>query len=142
MKNKRGWIRVVEVFVALLMITSVSLIAINKDYQNKEDSSSNIFKIENFIIKNIQYEDSIRDDILNQETLPVEWENFPANLKNAIESGTPSYLECKAKLCSVWGECEMESLPEKDIYVQHIPITSNIEKFKPVILKLGCWKNN
>ena len=139
-KGKRGWMRVLEVFIALLLITSVSLIAVNEGYKSNTDVSSNILDVENSILRDIQYNDLIRDEILGQETLPVEWENLPANLKGAVESGTPDYLECQAKICDVNVVCEMENLPEKDIYIQHVPIIANFDKYNPTILKLACWK--
>ena len=38
--NKKAWIRIIEAFVALLLITGVLLIVINKGYIGKEDVSS------------------------------------------------------------------------------------------------------
>ena len=142
MVNKRGWIRVLEVFIALLMITSVSLIAINKEYKSKSDVSANILGIENSILRNIQLDDNIREYILNLNyaDLPLEGEDFNKDLKTKIEVGTPSYLECKAKICDVEGICEIETSSEKDAYIQSIILIADREKYNPTILKLGCWR--
>ena len=141
-KNRRGWIRVLEVFIALLMITSVSLVAINREYKSKSDVSANVLEIENSILRNIQIDDNIRKYILelNAANLPLELEKFPDNLKTKIESGVPSYLECDAKICAIRGACEIVTASEKDAYIQSVVITANRDNFDPTILKLGCWR--
>lgn len=140
--NKRGWIRVLEVFIALLMITSVSLIAINKEYRIKSDVSANILEIENSILRNIQIDDNIREYILelNAADLPLELKNFNIDLKTKIESGIPSYLECDAKICAIGDACEIVTASEKDAYIQSVIITADRNNFDPTILKLGCWR--
>ena len=142
MKNKRGWIRVLEVFIALLMITSVSLVAINREYKSKSDVSANVLEIENSILRNIQLDDNIRKYILelNTANLPLELKNFDEDLRTKIESGIPSYLECDAKICAIGDACEIVTASEKDAYIQSVIITANREKFDPTILKLGCWR--
>lgn len=138
--GKKGWIRVLEVFIALLMITAVSLIAINKEYQSKGDSTSTILKIENSILREIQLDDNLRKEILDLEELPLGLESFSEDLKSKIESKIPSYLECDAILCEIGGSCEIETPSEKDIYVQSAIITANKEIYNPTFLKLVCWR--
>ena len=142
MKNKRGWIRVLEVFIALLMITSVSLVAINREYKSKSDVSTNILEIENSILRNIQLDDNIREYILelNAADLPLELKKFNADLKTKIEGGVPSYLECDAKICEIGDACEIVTASEKDAYIQSVILTANRDNFNPTVLKLACWR--
>ena len=145
MKNKRGWIRVLEVFIALLMITSVSLVAINREYKSKSDVSANVLEIENSILRNIQIDDNSREYILNLDDateLPLELGNFDTDLRTKIETGIPSYLECDAKICAIGDgdACEIVTASEKDAYIQSVLITANRDNFNPTILKLGCWR--
>lgn len=143
MKNKRGWIRVLEVFIALLMITSVSLVAINREYKSKSDVSANVLEIENSILRNIQLDDNSREYILNLNDaidLPLELEKFSADLRTKIYSEVPSYLECDAKICADGKACEIVTASEKDVYVQSVILVADRENFNPTILKLGCWR--
>ena len=78
MKNKRAWIKIVEAFVAILLVVSVLLIVLNEGYIEKNDISLKVYEIELSILREIQSNNSLRADILNIEKseLPVEWKDF------------------------------------------------------------------
>jgi len=82
MKNKRGWIKIVEAFVAVLLIAGVVLIIIDKEYLKKEDISSEVYDTELKILKEIQLNNTLRENILTASPLPVNWDVFPQNVKN------------------------------------------------------------
>ena len=42
LQGKRGWIRIVEAFVAILLITGVLLLVMNKGYIGKKDISGQV----------------------------------------------------------------------------------------------------
>ena len=141
MKNKRGWIRVVEAFVAVLLITGVLLIIINKGYIGKKDISNKVYDAELSILREIELDDNLRSEILSANPLPINWgdTNFPVNVKNKIEVRSPEYLECKAKICELDKICIMENI-DKDVYAQAVAISATNEIYKPRQLKLFCWE--
>ncbi|MDP2628799.1 MAG: hypothetical protein Q8P15_02795 [Nanoarchaeota archaeon] len=139
MKNKKGWIRVLEVFVALMMITAVALIVVNRDYKEKEDFSPKIYSIEIGTLRKIQLDDFLRKEILEIEELPVELKDFSEILKSEVEAGIPSYLNCDAQICEVNDDCKKELLTEEDVYVQSVILMANSETYKPTTLKMFCW---
>ena len=141
-KNKRAWIRIIEAFVAILLITGVLLIVINKQYIEKRDVSSEFYKIEISILREIQLNDSLRKSILDIETLPVDWDNFPQNVKEKIISKTPHYLNCEAKICAIDENCMLNKSLEKDVYVNSVMIAANLEVYSPKQVKIFCWKKN
>ncbi|GAJ11607.1 unnamed protein product, partial [marine sediment metagenome] len=69
-KNKRGWIRIVEAFVAILLVTGVLLVIINKQYIGKDDISAKVYDVELSILREIQSDTALRDSILQAGTLP------------------------------------------------------------------------
>lgn len=142
MVNKHGWIKIVEAFVAILLVVGVLLVVINKQ-SDGEDVSDRVYNAEISIIREIQISDSLRDDIMikAQAGLPLEWESsgFPANVKNLITTRTPNYLECIAKICNTTDSCYLTSYSEKDTYAQAGIITGTQDIYEPVQLKLFCW---
>ena len=138
--EKRGWIRIIEAFVMILLITGILLIVLNKGYILKNDNSQEIYENEQWILREIQLNNSLRQEILNIGVLPVEWDNFPENVKNKIISETKSYLNCEAKICDLNDVCVLSEISDKDIYVQKVIITTTLEKYSPRQLKLFCWK--
>jgi hypothetical protein len=147
MVNRRGWIRIVEAFVAILLVAGVFLVVVNKGYIEKEDISSDVYDAQLSILREIQLNDELRDEILNvpASSLPLEGgESFPPLTQDRIEERTPNYLECRPVLCGVSGACELTNPRSRDIYAQSVIITVSFqtdpaENLSPRKLKLFCW---
>tara|TARA_Y100000034_G_scaffold122656_1_gene168398 strand:+ start:6285 stop:6710 length:426 start_codon:yes stop_codon:yes gene_type:complete len=139
--EKKGWVKIVEAFIALLLIASVLIIVIDKGYITKKDISSKVYETELSILREIELDDNLREDILNIN-LPMNWENesFPQEVKNRVNERTPSYLECKTKICELDKICALDKYPNKDIYAQSVVISANLEIYSPRQLKLFCWR--
>ena len=140
MVNKKAWIRIVEAFVAILLISVFLLIIFNQNYVEKKDFSSEVYENQVAILVEIELDSSLRNSILDL-TPPVEWDdtNFPENLKSKINEKKLSFLTCKAKICLIDNEC-LEEYDKKNIYVKSVIITANSESYSPRQLKLFCWK--
>ena len=136
----KGWIRIIEAFVMILLITGILLIVLNKGYISKNDNSQEIYENEQGILREIQLNNSLRQEILDIGVLPVEWDIFPENVKNKIISEIKPYLNCEAKICDVNEICVLSKISNEDIYVQKAIITATLEKYSPRQLKLFCWK--
>lgn len=141
-KSRKGWIRIVEAFVAILLMTGVVIIVLNKGEFQRENISSTVHNVELSILREIQLSDLLREEILGTNGT-VEWESFPAQvpkIKSKIESRAPGYLECVAKICDITDPCSLAGDEEKNIYAESVIITSNLEIFNPRLLKLFCWE--
>ena len=141
MKSKKGWIRIVEAFTAVLLITSVLLVFFNRDTNQEEFSSKRIFEQQQGMLRHIELNNSLRDEILgfSENVLPVSLEDFPKNLKDSIIMKTPSYLVCDAKICGLGTPCQQEEdFSEEGIYVQKTMISSSLSSYSPRELKLFC----
>lgn len=145
-KNKRGWIKIIEAFVAILLIAGVLLLIINKEPISNTNISSNIYELEVSILQEIQMNNTLRNEILGVDLLPVEWEDFEsenlANVKNVIISKSMNYLNCEAKLCAINDSCLWNKEPGTNVYVKSGMIGANLEEYGPRQLKLFCWVSN
>ena len=147
-RNKKAWIRIVEAFIAILLIMSVLLIVINKGYIGKNKIPLEIYEKELSILREIELNERFRSAILNvpNTTLPVNWSEFDSNnlgeIKNEIKNEIPDYLDCEAKVCVLRENCILNKdfETQKDIYVQSIAIVANLEIYSPRQLKLFCWE--
>jgi len=135
MKNKHGWIRIVEALVAILLIIGFVLLIIEGS-SVKKDVSSRIYLTENAILTEIQLNSTFRDYILDV-SVPLEFENFEQDLKNHITNRLPEYLECDAKICAASNVCINEIL-EEDVYVRSLMIAGDADVYNPKQLKLFC----
>jgi len=141
MKNKKGWIRIVEAFISVMLIAGVLLIVIDKGYIGKNDLSPKVYSLELSILRGIQLDEPLRNEILSVNP-PISWEDnlFPLNLKNRINERVPSYLLCEAKICVLDDICALENYIQRDIYAQSVVVAANLSEYDPKQLKLFCWE--
>lgn len=143
LENKRGWIKIIEAFFAILLIAGVLLFVINKGYP-QENTSMKIYEKETEILREIEINSSLRGDILSVSLVPVEWANFTSagltDVKDKITNKTPNYLNCSAKLCEINKKCKIEQPTLKDVYATSIGIFANAEEYDPKQLRLFCWE--
>ncbi len=144
--NKRGWVKVIEAFVTILLIIGVLIIVINQT-RGKEDISSKVYNTELAILREIELNDSLREEIVSvtEGNLPVKWTETEfeskgvGDVKTKIESRIPKYLDCQAMICAPSGSCDLDTPSDKDIYARAVLITSTIETYQPRKLKIFCW---
>ena len=147
MRNKRGWIRIVEAFIAILLVTGVLLVVINRGYIGKADISEQVYAVQLAVLREIQLDDSLRTSILrvNETDLPVNYTGFNDTkfyliaVKNKILSRTPEYLTCEARICKLDLVCMQDEFINKDVYAQSVAITADLDIYSPRQLKLFCW---
>lgn len=143
LREKRGWVRIVEAAVAILIITGVVLVVLDKGYVPKEDLSNQIYFIEEGILREIQTNDSLREEILDPAlNPPVKWNDtdFPLSVINKIETKAPTYLECEAKICDVGSVCSFEKNIVEDVYSRAVLITTTKTAYSPRTLRIFCWR--
>ncbi len=132
-KNKRGWIRVLEVFFSILLLVAIMMIILNSQVVQRTKKGEEIYKEQALVLKIIQLNDSLRGDVLNDDV--------SAEINNTIGNTMPNYLECNATICELNEECTLNSLPEdKEIYVKSVAIFANNTDYAPKELKLFCWE--
>ncbi len=144
MKNKRGWIRIVEAFLSVLLITVVLFLVVNQQNVQQNDSSPKIYNYEIYILRLIELNDTLRNEIISvsNSVLPATSDNsttFPSDVANQISIATPSALVCAAEICYTNSTCNFWQIMNKDIYAQRIFITSTLQNYNPKQFKLFCW---
>ena len=99
-KNKHGWIRIVEASVAILIIIGVVLVILDKGYIQRDDASEQIYETENLILRDIQNNNTLRDAVLNPGISPPINDSeagFPISIINKVNNEKPNYLDCIIK---------------------------------------------
>ena len=77
-KEKRGWIRIIEAFTMILIISGVLLIVVS-NFESPEGNQKTIYNIERKMLMEMQLDSSVRMIILAD-----------GNLEIFLESKTPS----------------------------------------------------
>ena len=141
MMNKKAWIKVIEAFIAVTLIIVVLVIILNQQSSQQTDASQSIYNYEILILRNIELNNTLRNETLNVSVLPSTWDNstFPADVKSKIISLMPSSLTCEAQICATNNTCDFWKTIDTSIYAQSIFITSTLYEYNPLQLKLFCW---
>ncbi|KHO51286.1 MAG: hypothetical protein QT05_C0044G0001, partial [archaeon GW2011_AR13] len=86
--EKRGWIRIVEAFVSILLIAGAVLVLMNEGYIAKTDISQKVYDAELSILRDIELDETLRTEVLELEDsiLPLELSDseFPLSVKTRI----------------------------------------------------------
>ncbi|MDP3986622.1 MAG: hypothetical protein Q8P81_00145 [Nanoarchaeota archaeon] len=143
-ENKKGWIKVTEAFISVLLLVAIMLVAVGKNAPQEDRQSEGTYDSQKIILMEVQLNSTLRNELLSTYGT-VEWENFPQNTKNKIIEKTPPRMECTAKICTPEGSCLLsdssipQSAKEENIYTEKIMIASSPTLYNPRVLKLFCW---
>ena len=135
MKNKRGWIKIVEAFIAILLVAGVLLLVINKGYIGRRDISEQVYQAQLAILREIELDSNLREKVLNTN---LDGE-VPQEILDKIQTRKPDYLTCEVKICKLEMICELDRYIDADVYAQPVAITAEGETYNPRQLKLFCW---
>lgn len=126
--NKKGWLKIVEAFVAILLIMVVALIVISSGQTGQQDVSEKIYEAEVNVMKEV-FSTYTAEEIADIEKEP--------EIGTYINNRIPNYLQCETRVCDINDEeCEpiTQLAEDESLYVQIIPVIEADKK-----LKLFCW---
>ncbi len=141
-KNKRGWVRILEVFVSITLVAGVVLISLSNGLP--EDSlPGEISIMQNSILTEIRINDTLRTEVLNAP-LPSNWSDFDSlelnQTRNKINEEKFSFLDCEAKICGLNDLCKQDSNVTGNVYALSGVISANVDVYSPRQVKLFCWE--
>lgn len=128
MKNKKAWLRIVEAFIAVLIIASVLLVLATRPPKQER---TDMHELQRHILEQVSLNETLRGEIL---------ENNKTNTELFINKTLPYYYNFTIKICEIEEVCGMPFYLEKEIYADEILIASNLTHYEPKKLKLFVWR--
>lgn len=140
-KNKKGWIKVVEAFIAIMMLLAIVFVIINNNDLRTEDK----YHMENRaaeILRSIQFNDSLRAMILSETNFSRDSidPGFPLDIAKYANNSLAGTL-CYLRICNSTSLCDTTREFDDEIYAKEILITSDLTEYNPRKLKIFCAKN-
>jgi len=125
------------------LIIGVIILIVADQNSGGEDVSQGIYQDELAMLRAVQLNDSLREDVVELSSLPVSTDDsgFPSAVEAKLNERNPGYLDCKAKICAMSAECVIPNENDEDIYVSQITIFSDLQKYDPKKLILSCVIN-
>jgi len=138
-KNKKGWVEVVEAFMAIVFLLGVIFMIIGSDKIQRTD---NVFHegAEHDILLKLQANETLRQEVISQSDFTIDSNDtgFSAVIKNFLDENTIYGSTCYTKICDSVGECNIDRDLEGDVYTSDVLITSSLTTYSPRKVKMFC----
>jgi hypothetical protein len=134
--NRRGWIRIVEASLAVLIVLGV-LIVINSG--NKSTKTLDLTEKIPPLLDEIASNQTLREKIVNSDDSNVA--SVESELKAVLAKRIDNpLLDYTVKICPITDSfCSLSPLPKEEIYVGERIISSTLNQINPKRLKLFIW---
>lgn len=135
MNNKKGWLRIFEAFLAIVILISVILIVLN-NRRAVYDKEEEILNLQANILEYVKSDDAIRSQVLSNNITGVE---------NKIKNVIPDWINYSARVCNYDDICSLGFYVPKDVYTNEVLIAANLTYYNPdeaKKVKLFFWEKN
>lgn len=141
MVNKKGFIRIIEAFISIMLLLGLILLAVNNNHVNSKNPKY-ILQKESDILSQIQMNNTLRQIIIQTTdyTLTSNDTTFNPELANYTKRNIIGY-NCYLKICPPEGICNMNLSSQNDIYAKESLIMTSQSNYNPKKLKIFCIKN-
>jgi len=143
-ENKKGWIKILEAFLAIAFIMGIlTILSFNNNKVVENKFSSRVEEMQTETLHVIQTNNNLRQEILESPSIPMQSNetDFPPNTNSTVANLIPSNLECFMKICLAESICGLNEFPEnKEIYVESVIISSSHNIYNPTKLAMFCWR--
>jgi len=128
--DKRAWLRIVEAFLAIIIILGAVLVIMVKQ-KPKADISESIYERQGQILDIISKNEELRNDVLIGEK---------DEINSIILNLIPGNWDYSINICNLTLICPNPfQVHETEVYSREKMITSNLTKYSPKKLRFFVW---
>jgi len=129
-KDRKAWLRIVEAFLAIIIILSAVLVIMVKQ-KPKADISGAVYERQGQILDIISKNEELRNDVLIEKS---------DEINSAILNLIPGNWDYSINICNLTLICPNPiQVYETEVYSREKMITSNLTKYSPKKLSFFVW---
>lgn len=132
--NKKGWIRITEAVVAILIMASV-LIVLYTNEVPQISYSEYVYELQVRLLTDVA-----DNPVLRNATLYSNETYIQEALRNYFRDSIPSNFNYSILVCNLSVVCNYALDVSQEIYVEERIISSNLERYDPKLLRLYVWE--
>ena len=134
-KNKRGWIMILEAFIAIMVLIGFFIATIQRQTP-QPDIAANVYKVQQQILWEASDDNAIREDVIVNNQI--------CSLENFVYLRTPSAFDYHVQTCDPPGLCPMnlsasEVKPTGDVFVNDRILSTTLKEYNPTVIQLFFW---
>ncbi len=129
-KDIKAWLRIVEAFIAVLIVIGVVLAVLSKQSPGANISES-VYEKQRNILNIIGKNNGLRAYVLAGNN---------AEINNVIDDMVPASWNYATEICELDSICNSASTPnDKEVYTTEVVITSTLTQYSPKKLRFFVW---
>ncbi|MEK6915948.1 MAG: hypothetical protein AABW89_05410 [Nanoarchaeota archaeon] len=132
MVNRKGFVRVAELLIAVTVISIVLLISYKQTVPNIE--TQDLSELARDLLSEISLDEDLRTEIIVSQTNSTRM----IRTKDFINSSVPDYIEFELRACDVSNACGQSSYVG-DVFSAERIISTSKHIFNPVKIRLFLW---
>jgi len=126
-KTKKGWLRIVEAFIAVALIASVLVVLY---VRNMPSRSNDICKLTETVLEEIASDAVLRSSVLSLDN---------PEIRDFVASRTPQGFNSTTRICNVTDICGLQFYKE-NVCARERVISSNLTAYRPIKIKIFVWR--
>jgi hypothetical protein len=127
--NKKGWLRIVEAVVAIIIVFGVVVVIISNQ-SNKYEPTDKIYEKQLQILDIVTKNDTLREMILAENTV---------NINEVIVKMIPPNWNFSTCICNISDVCGVQTPIDRNIYVKETFVTSTLTQYNPKKIRFFVW---
>ena len=131
-RGKKGFIRILEAFIAI-MIISGAMAFIYVDQVQKPNEAEAIRELQRIILDEIANNQTLRQDVLDGIT---------GNIDSTISKFIPNDFNYAFEICRLDELCKLNILVQKEVFSDEVTISSTLEEYKPRVIRIFIWEKD
>ncbi|MFH0808587.1 MAG: hypothetical protein V1888_03145 [archaeon] len=152
MMKKRGWVRILEATIAVMIVAGVMLVSYSGQVQEEVSIVEYSESLQNEILSEITSRDDLRLNVLNVVDDVLSDNNFVV-VNNFVKSKVPTGFGYLLRVCKMGGDndfCKMRTPTyvatlDKDIFVEETIVSAEVGEgvapvFEPKKVKIYFWE--
>ena len=133
MKNRKAWLRIVEAFIAVILIASVLTLLYVRTI-GKTRSGEEVYNFERTILNEIAADANLREAVLKNSSI---------NIINFVASRVPQNFNFTIRICEVNDICNLNlDSYKEEVYASERIISSTLTEYNPKKVKIFIWRES
>ena len=141
--NKKGWIRILEATIAIMLVSGVLLVTYSQSV-DKEDISERVYSLQREVLLDIALESGLRQNVLDVVSGDEDDENLE-DLNDFARTKIPAAFVSRIRVCDLGDHCkplydDVKATIDKDVFVEDIVIAGQYDNYAPKKVRLFIWE--
>jgi len=133
-KDKKGWLRIMEAFIAIVLVASVLVLFYVRSFENPR-RAERVYEVEKAILEEISLDNELRAKVLENN------EGFLRDYSEKRVAVSLPGFDFGIRICEPEEICQLENYnKEKEVYASERLISSILTKYEPKKIKIFVWR--